>query len=59
MIKGKLVFKGNFRAFFLVATGLTVLSIVTFGLFLPYMIYWQVKYFASHIEVEMADIWVV
>ncbi len=55
MIKGKIVFTGNFWEFFFIAIGLLVLSVVTFGLFLPYFVYWQFKYFFNNMEIEMYD----
>jgi uncharacterized membrane protein YjgN (DUF898 family) len=52
MTKGKIIFTGNFGEFFFAALGLIVLSVFTFGLLLPYFIYWQYKYFVSHLEIE-------
>ncbi|GGB49247.1 hypothetical protein GCM10011316_21720 [Roseibium aquae] len=55
MVKGKIVFKGNFWEFFFMAIGLMILSIITFGLLLPYLFYWQLKYFFNNMEIEMYD----
>lgn len=52
MTKGKIIFTGNFGEFFIMALGLIVLSVFTFGIALPYFIYWQYKYFVSHLEIE-------
>lgn len=51
-MKGKIIFTGNFWDFFLTSLGLLVLSIATLGLLLPYLAYWQYKYFVTHLEVE-------
>lgn len=55
MIKGKIVFTGSFWEFFFTALGLMILSICTLGILLPYLFYWQFKYFFNHMEVEMYD----
>jgi uncharacterized membrane protein YjgN (DUF898 family) len=53
MTKGRILFTGSFGEFFLMSLGLLVLSVITFGLLIPYFIYWQYKYFVSHLEVEL------
>ena len=53
MSKGKIVFNGSFGEYFFASLGLLVLSIATFGILLPYWIYWQTKYFFEHLEIEM------
>ena len=55
MIKGKVVFRGNFWEFFLIFLSLMILSILTLGLLLPYLFYWQFKYFFTHMELEIYD----
>ncbi|CTQ54759.1 hypothetical protein LP7551_03294 [Roseibium album] len=55
MIRGKIIFKGNFWEFFVMVLGLMILSIVTLGLFLPYLFYWQFKYFFNNMELEIYD----
>ncbi len=55
MIKGKIVFTGNFWEFFFISIGLLVLSVITFGLLIPYFVYWQFKYFFNHMEIEIYD----
>ena len=55
MIKGKIIFTGNFWEFFFISIGLIFLSIITIGLFLPYLVYWQFKYFFDHMEIEIYD----
>jgi hypothetical protein len=52
MNRGKIIFTGNFFEFFLFSLGLMVLSIVTLGIALPYVVYWQFKYFFTHMEIE-------
>jgi len=52
MATKRVVFTGSFMEFFIYNVGLTVLSIVTFGLALIYQTYWNGKYFISHIEIE-------
>lgn len=53
MTRGRIIFTGNFWEYFLMAIGLLVLSVITVGLLLPYFIYWQVKYFFTHMEIEI------
>lgn len=55
MIKGKIIFTGSFWEFFFTSIGLIVLSIITLGIFLPYLVYWQFKYFFGHMEIEIYD----
>jgi len=52
MTKGKIIFTGNFGEFFFSALGLLVLSFITLGIMFPYFIYWQYKYFVSHLEIR-------
>ncbi|HWZ66021.1 MAG TPA: DUF898 family protein [Patescibacteria group bacterium] len=54
-MKGKILFNGSFGEFFLMSLGLMVLTIFTFGLLLPYVFYWQFKYFVSHLDIELTD----
>ncbi len=44
-------FTGSFGHFFIVSIGLILLSIVTFGLALPYLSYWTTRYFFTELEV--------
>jgi uncharacterized membrane protein YjgN (DUF898 family) len=53
--KGKIIFTGSFGEYFIMSLGLFVLSVVTFGILLPYAIWWQAKYFFTHLEIEMQD----
>ncbi len=55
MKKGKIIFKGNFWDFFLKFIGLLVLSVITFGLVLPYLFFWQMKYFVDNLEIEIEE----
>lgn len=52
-IKGKINFTGSFGEFFLMSLGLLVLCLLTIGILFPYYIYWQYKYFVSHLEIEL------
>ena len=53
MTKGKIIFTGSFWEYFLTTIGLMVLSVVTAGIMLPFAIWWQAKYFFTHLEIEM------
>jgi uncharacterized membrane protein YjgN (DUF898 family) len=55
MRKGKIVFTGHFMEYFIMTIGLIVLSIITFGLGLPYLVYWQAKYFFTRMEIHIED----
>lgn len=48
----KLIFTGNFAEFFLCSLGLLVLSVITFGIAFPYLIYWVNKYFFSRLRMD-------
>jgi uncharacterized membrane protein YjgN (DUF898 family) len=52
-VRGRIIFVGNFWDYFIKAVGLFVLTLITFGLLLPYFAYWSVQYFVSHLEIEM------
>ena len=51
----KIVFTGNFWEYFLISLGLGILSVVTFGILLPYWVYWSVKYFFDRLAIEITD----
>ncbi len=53
--KGKIVFKGNFFEYIIKAFLLFILSVITFGLLLPYYFYWMFKYFFTRLEIEIED----
>ena len=55
MKKGKIVFTGNFWDYFFMSIFLLILSALTFGLFLPYLVYWSAKYYFDHLEIEIYD----
>ena len=55
MYRAKIVFTGNFWEYFIMSLGLLLLSIITFGLALPYAAYWGFKYFFQHLELEVGD----
>jgi len=48
----KVIFTGSFWDYFFKTLGLIVLTIVTFGIMGPYLVWWQAKYFVNHLEVE-------
>ena len=52
----KIRFTGNFFEYFFTSIGLLVLSVLTFGILLPYWTYWSAKYFFSNLElIERID----
>ena len=53
MKKGKVVFIGNFWEYFAISLVLLVLSVITLGVFLPYWVYWSLKYFFNKLEIEI------
>ena len=55
MKRGKIVFTGNFWEYFGLSIALLVLTVVTFGLALPYWVYWSLKYFFTRMEIEIYD----
>ena len=55
-IRGKIVFTGNFFQYFFISLGLWILSVITFGLLLPYWVYWSLKYFFTKMEIEIEEI---
>ena len=48
----KVYFTGHFLDYFLKSIGLLILCILSFGILLPYYVYWNAKYFVNHLEVE-------
>ncbi|MFM2207190.1 MAG: hypothetical protein RL213_1165 [Bacteroidota bacterium] len=48
----KIVFKGEFVEYFLMALGLCVLTLLTLGIALPYLIYWSNRYFFTKLEID-------
>jgi uncharacterized membrane protein YjgN (DUF898 family) len=48
----KVIFTGEFWDYFLKTLGLLVLTICTLGILVPYLAWWQTKYFVTHLEVE-------
>lgn len=48
----KVNFTGGFGEFFLMSLGLLVLTGLTFGLLMPYFLYWTKKYFYSKLEID-------
>jgi uncharacterized membrane protein YjgN (DUF898 family) len=48
----KIKFTGEFGEYFIMSLGLLLLSVITFGLALPYWAYWSSKYFFTKLEFE-------
>lgn len=48
----KIVFTGSFLNYFIKSLLIMGLVILTLGLALPYLVYWQMKYFFTHLEIE-------
>ncbi len=55
MKRGKIVFTGNFREYFLISLGLGILSLLTAGILPPCWVYWSAKYFFDRLEIEIPD----
>ncbi len=53
MRTGKVRFTGSFWDFFLRFLVLVILTIFTLGLLAPYLAYWQMKYFVTHLEIDV------
>ena len=53
--RGKIVFTGDFWEYFFKALLLLFASAITFGVLVPYWIYWNVRYFAANVEIEIPD----
>ena len=51
--RGRIVFTGHFLGHLVISILLVLLSIITFGLALPYLFYWNFKYFFTHMELEL------
>lgn len=54
--RAKIVFVGDFWEYFFKALGLLVASGITLGILVPYWIYWNVRYFARNLEIELPDV---
>ncbi len=52
MARKKIYFTGNFWDYFIKTLVLVLLTLVTFGLLTPYLIWWQAKYFFNRLEIE-------
>ena len=48
----KVTFTGSFGEYFIMSLGLLVLSVITLGLALPYLVSWSFKYFFTKLEIE-------
>ena len=53
IIKGKVIFTGNFIDFAVKFILLFILSILTLGLGFAYLSFWSVKYFVDNLEIEI------
>ena len=47
----KITFTGGFGEYFIMSLGLLLLSVITFGIALPYWVYWSYKYFFTRLEI--------
>lgn len=56
-MRGKILFTGSFGVYFWSTVGLGILSILTLGLLLPYLMYWQTRYFFTHMELVVGEQW--
>lgn len=54
-MRGRIIFTGNFWDYFFKSIGIIVLCLITFGLLVPYYMYWQVKYFVDNLEIDLPD----
>ena len=48
----KIRFTGGFGEYFIMSLGLLLLSLITFGIALPYWVYWSFKYFFTKLEID-------
>ena len=55
MKKGKIIFEGHFLEYFIMSIGLLILSVLTFGILLPYYVYWNFKYFFTKMTIEIEE----
>jgi len=55
MTKGKVVYTGSFIEFFFISLLLLLISVCTFGIAIPYYVYWTVKYFVDNLEIILYD----
>jgi uncharacterized membrane protein YjgN (DUF898 family) len=51
-MQGKIVFTGNFWDYFIKSFGLGILCVLTLGIMIPYVIYWQFKYFFTKMTIQ-------
>jgi uncharacterized membrane protein YjgN (DUF898 family) len=56
MTKGNIVFTGSFWDYFLKSILLFLLCVVTLGIAIPYLIYWNFAYFFKHLEIVFQDV---
>lgn len=50
-MSAKVNFTGGFGEYFIMSLGLLVLSVITFGIAIPYWIYWSFKYFFTRMDI--------
>ncbi len=48
----KIEYTGDFLEYFLTSLLLLLLSVITFGIALPYWLYWSLKYFFTRLEID-------
>ncbi len=55
MRRAKFVLTGSLADYFVKALLLSFLTVISFGLLLPFWIWWNVKHFTEILEVEFPD----
>jgi hypothetical protein len=55
MKKGKIIYTGNFVEYIVFSLLLTVIGILTLGLGFIYLAYWSIKYFVTHLEIQIEE----
>ncbi len=53
MKKGKLICDLNYMEIFLYLLGWTVLSVITFGIAIPFFVFWLIKYCLNSTKIEL------
>lgn len=53
--KGKIIYTGNFWEWLGITILLLLATVFTFGLAGIYLAYWEIKYFVTHLEIELHE----
>ena len=48
----RITFTGSFGEYFIMSLGLLLLSVITLGLAIPYLVFWSFRYFFTRLEIE-------